>query len=201
LRPSRIVRASPEELRLERGRLPEGEGRARDLEARAISLARRGRRALAISLLESGAEEAASSPERARLLGLLADVLFDGARGVMPTVDATEYIAAATRAARAALAIDPGERRALLTLGCAEVFGGMVLAQPMAPAFGHIEAALAAPGPPLTAAQHRRAQFFLGKAHQMEQRDADSDRHFRRALPPLFRPLFPLLRARLRSYP
>jgi hypothetical protein len=151
---------------------------------------------MAIAMLEAWS---GSHGGDADALGALADVLFDGSRGVRPTVDATEYLAAAGRAARAALAIDADCPLALLNLGALEVFGGMVLAQPMGFGIAKLERALRADG--LSAAQRAKANFFLGKAHQMELRDAESDRYYRRALPSLARPLYPLVRARLRSFP
>jgi hypothetical protein len=86
-----------------------------------------------------------------------------------------------------------------LTLGCAEVFGGMVLAQPMTLAIEKITRALAAPDVPPS--ERRKGEFFLGKAHQMQADEARSDWHYRRALPAWARPFFPLVRSRLRAYP
>ena len=88
---------------------------------------------------------------------------------------------------------------ALLNLGAAEVFGAMVLAQPMARPIARLEAALAHPS--LTTRQRRKGEFFLGKAHQSEQPDAEADRHFRRILPAWARFAYPLVRDRLRSFP
>lgn len=53
----------------------------------------------------------------------------------------------------------------------------------------------------LNAAQERRARFFLGRAHQVEERIADSNAHFARILPPWVRVLYPLVRERIRAYP
>lgn len=150
----------------------------------------------AIALLES---HLSSTPTDAAAWGLLADVFFDGARSVRPTVDATEYFVASTKAAKKALALDPEEPLALLNLGCAEVFGAMVLAQTMSPGIDKIERSLAAR--PQVGRRSGKAEFFLGKAHQMELRTRESDRHLRRALPLALRPLFPLLRPVLRAFP
>jgi hypothetical protein len=75
----------------------------------------------------------------------------------------------------------------------------MVLAQPMATAIGKLERALTKGG--LTARQRIKAEFFLGKAHQMELRDRESDKHLRRLLPVVLRPLYPLIRPTLRAMP
>jgi cyclase len=165
------------------------------LASRARRLARRDRPA-ALALVAAFRR---ASPGDPRGAGLESELFLDGARSVRPTVDATEYVAAALRAAREALALDPAEPAALLTLGCVEVFGGMVLAQPMAAAIARIEVALRSDR--LPRAQRRKGEFFLGKAHQMEGDGAAADGHFRRALPGWMRPLYPLLRARLRRYP
>jgi hypothetical protein len=165
------------------------------LAARARRLGRR-RRPEALALVAAYRQ---SQPADARGAGLASELLLDGARAVRPTVDATEYVAAALRAAREALALDGAEPAALLTLGCVEVFGAMVLAQPMAQAVAKIEAALASDA--LPRAQLRKGEFFLGKAHQMEGDHARSGQHYRRALPGWARPLYPLLRKRLESYP
>lgn len=200
LRPSVVRRASPSEVQgalAELGDSPTSE-RLRHAAARAVL---RKARPLAISLLEAWLEK---EPSDAAAHGLLADVLFDGARDIRPSVDGMEYISAATERAKAALALEPNERLGLLNLGVAEVFGGMVLAQDMTPGIEKLERALQESGEgaePLTATQRQKAEFFLGKAHQMEGRETASDRHFRRALPAWARPLFPLLRARLRATP
>ena len=60
-------------------------------------------------------------------------------------------------------------------------------------------AALASPV--LDAGQRRRARFALAKAHQAAFRPDDADQELRGLLPAWARPLFPLLRARLRSLP
>ena len=75
----------------------------------------------------------------------------------------------------------------------------MVLAQPMAAAEEKLVRALEAGD--LSEAQRRKAEFFLGKARQMEGDAAGADRHLRRVLPPWARPLYPLLRRQLRNYP
>jgi cyclase len=153
-------------------------------------------RPLAVTLLETWTRR---HPDDAQALGLLADTLFDAARDVRPTVDATEYIAAATQVARAAVQVDPQATLGLLTLGCAEVFGSLVLAQPMAPGMDKLRRALDRPG--LTPQQKRKGLFFLGKAHQYEHRDADADAVWRTLLPRPLRWLYPLLRERLRAEP
>jgi len=159
-------------------------------------LAARGQRPLAIGILEQRVER---NSDDAAAWAQLADVLFDGARSVRPKVDSTEYIAASARACREALARDPNAPLALLNLGLVEVFGAMVLAQPMTRAIEKIERALASRA--LTANQRRKGHFFLGKAHQMELRLADADAWYRRALPWAMRPIYPLLRERIYAYP
>jgi glyoxylase-like metal-dependent hydrolase (beta-lactamase superfamily II) len=189
LRPSVIQRASADQAGAELSR-------GRDPRARAAGLAETGRRPLAIAMLE---ELVRRNPDDAESWALLADILFDGSRAVQPKVDATEYISAAVRAAQQALAQDPEQPLALLTLGIAEVFGAMVLAQPMSRGVERIERALACGS--LTAVQRQKAFFFLGKAHQLELRPGQADGYYRAALPRLLRPFYPLLRQRIYAYP
>jgi cyclase len=177
LRPSVIVREACTE--------PFSLDRARSLD-----------RPRAITMLETHLQK---NETDAAAWALLSDVFLDGAQKVRPKVDATEYFVASTKAAKRALAIDPDAQLALLNLGCAEVFGGMVLAQSMQPAIEKLERALAKGG--LTAKQALKARFFLGKAHQMELRDRESDKHLRQLLPLPLRPLYPLVRSTLRSMP
>ena len=158
------------------------------------------RRALAIATLEAWVHE---HPDDAAAHGALSDLFFDGMiecrKAGHPFVDAMEYVAASSSSAKAALMLDPKEKLALLNLGVAEVFGGMVLAQCMDVGIGRIERALAQDG--LSKQQRRKGAFFLGKAHQVELRDDEADRWFREVLPGFARPLFPLARARMRAYP
>jgi glyoxylase-like metal-dependent hydrolase (beta-lactamase superfamily II) len=205
LRPSVLKQGSGEEGRALLATVLNHSGRtgrvARDpfaeVRRAAIALARRDRpQALA---LVAAYRDGGPRDSEAQARGLMSDLLFDGARSVRPLVDATEYVAAALHEARAALRIDPDEPLALLTLGCAEVFGGMVLAQPMAAAEEKLVRALGAGE--LSGAQRRRGEFFLGKARQMEGDAAGADRHFRRVLPAWARLLYPLLRRQMRNYP
>ncbi len=141
----------------------------------------------------------AAHPDHAAAHALLADVLFDSAAGISPVVDATEYIAAAAREAKAALALDATCKLALLNLGCIDIWSAMVLAQSMAPGIARITAALEAGD--LTTKQRRKAAFFLGKAHQFELRDEECDRWLRQAMPAWLRFAYPLVRHKLRSIP
>lgn len=190
LRPSVVRRAPADQVAAELAG-------TRDPSSRAAELARRNAaRPLAVALLEEWTRQ---HPDDAKAWAQLADIYFDSSAGVSPTVDATEFIALTAQAAQRALAVDPAVQLGLLHGGVVEVFGGMVLAQPMASGIAKLEAALEPGG--LTRRQRQKALFFLGKAHQMERRDGESDRYFRRALPAWLRPLYPLLRARLRAYP
>ncbi|MGZ3423608.1 MAG: MBL fold metallo-hydrolase [Polyangiales bacterium] len=188
LRPSVIHRASVEEARSELATV----GRPH---ARAAALASRNR-PLAITMLETWLAE---HPEDAAAWGLLSDIFLDGSSGVKPTVDATEFFVAATKAAKRALAIDPEEPLGLLNLGSAEIFGGMVLAQDMSGGIDKLERALKSGA--LNAKQRGKAEFFIGKGHQHSLRWKASDHHFRRALPLPLRPFYPLLRDKIRAYP
>ena len=192
LRPSVIRRAPRAEAEAARAGLARG-----DLPARVAALVKAGRGPLAHALLERWIEHA---PGDAGARGLLADLLFDAAAGVTPVVDATEYIAAATAAAKAALAIDPAEPLALLTLGCVEVWSAMVLAQSMDRGIEKLAAALGGGGLVATM-EERKAAFFLGKAHQYELRDDESDQWLRRVLPAWLRFAYPLFRKKLRATP
>ncbi len=151
---------------------------------------------LALTLLERWCQE---HSDDAAARGLLADVRFDSAAGVMPVVDATEWLVAAAEAAQASLAIDPRQPLGLLNLGCLQIWSGMVLAQAMEPGIANLEVALAEPS--LTRKQRRKGAFFMGKAHQYDGRDAESDRWLKQAMPPALRWLYPLARNKLRAIP
>jgi glyoxylase-like metal-dependent hydrolase (beta-lactamase superfamily II) len=138
-------------------------------------------------------------PADAAARALLADVLFDHSARIQPVVDATEYIKLATESAHYALVADPQQPLALLGLGCIEIWSAMVLAQSMEPGIEKLTRALASPT--LTTRQRRKGNFFLGKAHQYDFRDADSDKFLRLVLPGWLRWLFPLFRKKLRSIP
>lgn len=182
LRPSVIRRLPPTEP------LPAD---ARALQTRLVGL----ERPAALGLLEAWL---AVQPEDADAWGTYADLLFDGARGVKPAVDATEYIRASNRAARRALKLNPEQPIGRLNLGVAQVFGGMVLAQDMGLAIANIEAALKSP---LSRAQRQKALFFLGKAHDVEERPAERDAAWRGLLPPGLGWMLPVVREWLRAYP
>ena len=138
-------------------------------------------------------------PEDPLARGLLADLAFDSAAGVSPVVDATEYVKLAADAAKRGLFADPNAQLAKLNLGCIEIWSAMVLAQSMDPGMQKIEAAMASGG--LSRPQLRKAAFFLGKAHQYEYRDVESDRWLKQVLPGWLRWAYPLVRKRLRATP
>lgn len=160
------------------------------------SIIRRDERDADIAALEAAL---ARDPRDAAAWGALADRCFDGGLAVRPRVDGTEYLALANAAAKRALALDPDQPLARLNLGVSKILGAMVLAQPMASGMADIERALSRA--PLTTFQRRKAAFFLGKAHQYEERPAESDRWFREALPAWARPAFPVVRQRMRCTP
>ena len=72
--------------------------------AHALHLARRGRRDLAIALVERWLEHYRPT---AAAHDVLSELYFAGAQDVPSKIDATDYVRAAARAARAALALDP----------------------------------------------------------------------------------------------
>ena len=76
--------------------------------AHALALARRGRRDLAIAVVERWLEHYRPT---AAAHALLSELYFAGAQEVPSKIDATDYIRAAARAARAALALDPPRGR------------------------------------------------------------------------------------------
>jgi hypothetical protein len=114
-------------------------------------------------------------------------------------IDATDYVRAAAAAARRALAFDPGAPLALLSLGTIEILSALIAGQDPATGAARVEGALASGA--LDAGQRRRARFALAKARQAAFQPAEADRQLRDLLPGWARPLFPLLRARLRSLP
>jgi glyoxylase-like metal-dependent hydrolase (beta-lactamase superfamily II) len=191
LRPSALVLASPAETEAELDRL----GPAAPAE-RAIFLARRGRRDLAISLCQRWLER---NPASAIGHALLAELTFAGAQEIPSKIDATDYTRAAARAARAALALDPTAPLALLNLGTIEILSALIAGQDPARGVARVESALASGT--LDPTQRRRACFALAKGHQAAFRPALADRRLRELLPAWARPLYPLLRARLRSLP
>jgi hypothetical protein len=141
----------------------------------------------------------AAHPHDAAAEALLAELLFAGSARIQPVVDATEYIKLATAAAERALAIDPEQPLGLLMLGALEVWSAIVLAQSMDRGLGKLQRALATTG--LSAPQRRLGQFFVGKAHQYELRDAESDLALAQLLPGWLRWLYPLVRKKLRATP
>jgi hypothetical protein len=151
---------------------------------------------LAHAMLDVWIEQHAAD---AQARALLSDLLFDHSAKIQPVVDATEYIKLATDEARYALVADPAQPLALLGLGVIEIWSAMVLAQSMEPGIQKISKALESPS--LTPRQRRKGHFFLGKAHQYELRDRESDRFLRLVLPGWLRWLYPLLRNKLRSIP
>lgn len=188
-RPSVVVRAPPESVDADL----DGADAAR-VHARVRQLITDKRGPVAHALLDRWLD---AHPDDAQAWAMLSDYCFEAALPIKPTVDATEYIALATKAAKKAVALDDTCTLGLLNLGAASVFGGVVLAQPMDAAIALLEKATARG---LTRrSQVLRAQFFLGRAHQAEERDADADHHYRRMLPVPVRPLYPLVRERIRS--
>lgn len=186
-RPSVVRREAPEAARLELAR----GGSVHELVRRLIA---KKRRPLAHAVLDA---HLAAHPDDAKAWGMLADLCFVSATTIIPKVDATEYIVLANDAAKKALALNPSEGLALLNRGAGSVFGGVVLAQPMTDALLNLEAALAAGLPSF--AHRARCRFFIGRAHQAEERDDAADAAYRAMLPPGTRFLFPLVRQRIRD--
>lgn len=141
----------------------------------------------------------ARHPDDAAAYALLAELLFAGSARIQPVVDATEYIKLATAAAERALAIDPGQPLGLLMLGALEIWSAIVLAQSMDRGLARLQRALATTS--LSRPQRRLGQFFVGKAHQYELRDAESDLALAQVLPGWLRWLYPLVRKKLRATP
>jgi glyoxylase-like metal-dependent hydrolase (beta-lactamase superfamily II) len=191
LRPSAIQRADAAAAQAEMERTPPG-----GLPGRVRALVSQRRRPLALALLEAHLQR---HPDDALALGLASDVLLGGVRDVRAAVDATDYVRAAADAAKRALARDASAPLALLNLGAIEIFSALILAQDPAPGRQRVEAALASQT--LSSAQRRKALFCLAKAHQADDRDQASDQCLRALLPAALRPLFPVLRAKLRSLP
>ncbi len=190
--------------------------------ARLEDLARQGRRDLAIAAVEcwltqqpaaaapgaSTGADAATVPTAAAVPtasgvsvahALLGELYFAGAAEVPSKIDGTEYIRAAAGAARAALALDPRAPLALLDLGTIEILSALIAGQDPTRGAGRVQAALLSGA--LDRPQRRRARFALAKAEQAAFRPAEADRRLRDLLPAWARPLFPLLRTRLRSLP
>jgi glyoxylase-like metal-dependent hydrolase (beta-lactamase superfamily II) len=164
--------------------------------AHALALARRGRRDLAIAVIERWLER---HPGSAAAQAVLSELYFAGVARVPSKIDATDYVRASARAARAALALDPDAPLALLNLGTIEILSALIAGQD--PTRGARRVAAALDGRALDAGQRRRARFALAKAQQAAFHPAEADRQLRDLLPTWARPLFPLLRARLRSLP
>ena len=191
LRPSALAIAGDAEADAELARLPPG------LPApRATALARGGRRDLALALLRRWLQR---HPESAAGHALLGELYLAGAAEVPSKIDATDYTRAAAAAARAALALDPSAPLAQLTLGTIEILSALVAGQDPTTGATRVQAAL--DSDTLDRDQRRRARFALAKAQQAAFRPDEADRQLRNLLPGWARPLFPLLRTRLRSLP
>ncbi len=191
LRPSAVARASRAEA------VAELDGRdSAAVRDRVCSLVRRSRRPLALSLLEVWRERNEGDAEA---LSLESEVLMGGVRSAGSAVDATDYVRAAAATAKAALVLDPGAPVALLNLGAIEIFSALVLGQDPSRGMGRVETALASRV--LSSAQRRRGLFCLAKGHQADFRAREADACLKAALPTWARPLFPLVREKLRSLP
>lgn len=189
LRPS-IVERAPRELAAPH--LLGGEGAAR---LDALRLAREGKRPVAIAIMEQIAERS----NGADAFALLSEIHLGGVRSVGSVIDASEYVGAAAGAAKSALARDPAHPLALLNLGTIEIFSAMIVGQDPSRGLDRVNRALESDA--LTEDQRRRATFMAGKAHQFSFREAAADECFRALLPSWARPLFPLVRARIRALP
>jgi glyoxylase-like metal-dependent hydrolase (beta-lactamase superfamily II) len=188
LRPSVVARASRDQV----DRALRGVTTTADLQRASRGAAP----ALATALLERFAQD---HDDAARAHGLLAWHLLRLGLRTRPLVDATEYLRLADSAARRCLERDRGDALGLLTAGIIESWSAMVVGHPQQGPTARLRQALAAGG--LDATQCRHALFFLGKAHQLEHREAESDGCYRDLLPAIARPLFPLVRRRLRALP
>ena len=178
-------------------------GLAAGLEVRAAArrLANVRRYGQARDLLHAAA--ARDPAHRAAYLGDCAWWMFGAARRAPAAYEGADALVHAGAAATEALAADPSAASANLALGTLEVLSALMLGQPMERGLALLTAALAAEPADggLDGEQRRAARFFIGKAHQFEERDAESDRWLRAAMPVWARPLFPLFRDKLRSIP
>jgi glyoxylase-like metal-dependent hydrolase (beta-lactamase superfamily II) len=200
LRPPALSIAGDEEADAELARLAAASrsaGTPEDLPAgRAAALVGSGRRDLALALLRRWLQR---HPGSAAGHGLLSELFMAGAAEVPSKIDATDYTRAAAGAAREALALDPAAPLALLNLGTIEILSALIAGQDPAAGAARVQAALQSGT--LDRGQRRRGRFALAKAHQAAFRPAEADRELRDLLPGWARPLFPLLRTRLRSLP
>jgi glyoxylase-like metal-dependent hydrolase (beta-lactamase superfamily II) len=197
LRPSLLATDPVAEADAELHRLaPDGSPTLEAVERRALWLAGRGRRDLAIALVGRWLD---AHPRVAAGHALRSELLFAGARAVPSKIDATEYVRAAAEAARAALALDPAAPLALLNLGTIEILSALIAGQDPERGARRVQAALGSGT--LDRGQGSRARFALAKAHQAAFRPAEADAQLRALLPAWARPLFFLLRTRLRSLP
>lgn len=138
------------------------------------------------------------NPRDAHGHAVLANFALARALKMKPIVDATEWLKHARHHAEEALALDENEPLALAALGCVQTWGAMVVCHPM---HKPIETLTRALQRGVSGNVRRRVLFFLGKAHQLERRDDDSDAAFRELLPMPLRSLYPVLRPRLRGTP
>lgn len=131
-------------------------------------------------------------PDDAVVLGWRGELYVGAIASLSSRIDGTELLKAAVESARRALAIDPEQPQARLTLGLAMVLSDLMIGQPPDAAVAHLEAALASGG--LTGRQRQKARLLLGKVHQFCWQPAEADQQFRQVLPAPLRPLYPLTR-------
>lgn len=146
-----------------------------------------------------GAAAAREPAHAAHFFGLCAWWLVGVAQRVATAYEGSDALCAAGQSAAQALALDPDEPHANLAQGVLEVLSAIMLGQPMQRGMGHLHKALACTS--LGPAERAAARFFIGKAHQFEERDADADRWLRSAMPVWSRLLYPLFREKLRAIP
>lgn len=121
------------------------------------------------------------------------------ARRAPAAYEGADGLVEAGKAATRALELDPRAATASLALGTLEVLSAIMLGQPMDR--GQALLSVALDSGKLERSQAQAARFFIGKAHQFEERDAQADLWLRAAMPGWSRPLYPLFREKLRAIP
>ena len=143
---------------------------------------------------------AARDPQQAHdYLGDCAWWMVAAARRAPVAYEGADGLVEAGKAATRALELDTHAATAALALGTLEVLSAIMLGQPMDRGQQLLASALASGK--LEPSQAQAASFFLGKAHQFEEREGEADRWLRAAMPGWSRVLYPLFREKLRAIP
>jgi glyoxylase-like metal-dependent hydrolase (beta-lactamase superfamily II) len=148
-------------------------------------------RSVAIEWLETHSEDAETR-------GLLALLMLQQVSRMPSIVEGSDFFKEAR--SQAELGVSSGDSRSLLVMGILEVWSAVLLGQHMAPGLALLERAISSSQ--LDGDGLQMAHFFMGKAHQYELREKESDTCLRKAMPWWLRGFYtPFFKTKLRSTP